>query len=407
MADTRRLHLLNCHLRVRQSDRGPRAVEAGRCVASTEPLQSPLRVGVAGCHRQTTRALGSHNFSSALALNPEVDIVAAFDHGAQTRAAYVECWQNSHSSKLESHETVGGMLASARPDIVVISSRQTFHAEMIEAAVAAGARGILVDKPLCTSLEECDRIVRACEGTDVPLLYALDRRFSSRWAAVRAAVVAGVVGTVRSVAVSGVSNTVNHGCHYADLAMSLMGDPEPVWVSAQLVQDPVREWVPPPPADTGSLDPASNCTVGFSNGAVAVLSPAGSLGVDVVGDKGRLVVWGDASAATLWAANSREKEDLCLPTEDTSTWPAGQRMVADLVQAVRSRRRKTACDTDCARRATEIAFGAHWSSDKGGARVELPLAVRTMRVESLPWGNENGHHPDVAESSNANNPWAQ
>ena len=29
-----------------------------------------------------------------------------------------------------------------------------------------------------------------------------------------------------------------------------------------------------------------------------------------------------------------------------------------------------------------------------------------MRVESLPWGNENTEHRDVALSSNPNNPWA-
>ena len=88
-------------------------------------------------------------------------------------------------------------------------------------------------------------------------------------------------------------------------------------------------------------------------------------------------------------------------------WPAGQHMVAELIQAIRSGSSATACDTACARRATEIAFGAHWSSDNGGARVELPLAERTMRVESLPWGNEGTHHPDIANGNNANNPWAQ
>lgn len=400
MADARLL-ALSGHLR-RSGRDGDSLVEPSRCA-----LSAPLRVGVAGCHRQTTRKLGGHNFSSALAVNPDVDIVAVFDHGVQTRAAFVECWQNSTAgAQLESHDTVEGMLASARPDVVVIAARQTLHAEMIEAAVGAGVRGILVDKPLCTSLLECDRIIHACESAGVPLLYALDRRFSSRWAALRATVAAGAVGAVRSVAVTGVSNTVNHGCHYTDIALGLMGDPEPVWVSAQLVADAVREWAPPPPADTASLDPASYCTVGFSNGAVATFSPAGSLGVDIVGDQGRLVVWGDASSATVWSNTTGEKEDVPLPVEDADRWPAGQRMVADLVKAISTGSGRTACDTACARRATEIAFGAHFSSDRGGARVELPLAVRTMRVESLPWGNQDAHHPDVAGSSNPNNPWA-
>ena len=38
------------------------------------------------------------------------------------------------------------------------------HADFVERAVAAGAKGLLVDKPLCTSLEEADRIAAACRG---------------------------------------------------------------------------------------------------------------------------------------------------------------------------------------------------------------------------------------------------
>ena len=408
-----RLHALASHLSQQHDCASTRRRQHHRAASPTPTSAASrrLRVGVAGCHRQTTKPLAGHNFSSAVAVNPELEIVAVFDYGVETRAAFVECW--GAGSKVQSHDTMAGMLSTA-PDIVVIAARQTLHAEMVEAAVAAGARGILLDKPMCTSLAECDRIVRACETAGVPLLFALDRRWSARWTAIREAVDASIVGTVQAVAVAGVSNTVNHGCHYTDLAMGLMGDPEPVWVSAHFQLEPVREWTAPPPADTAALDPASHCTVGFANGAVASFSPAGSIGIDISGDGGRLVVWGDAAAATLWREGSTEPEVLPLPAEETaSSWPAGPRMIADLVETIRASsktgRQHTACDTDCARRATEIAFGAHTSHDHGGARVELPLVDRSsMRVESLPWGNQDALlHQDVALSSNANNPWAQ
>ena len=107
------------------------------------------------------------------------------------------------------------------------------------------------------------------------------------------------------------------------------------------------------------------------------LTPAGGeVGVEVVGDSGRLVVWGDAACATVWRRGLGREQgpgELSLPAEeDASQWLAGQRMVADLVHCVRlagadssssrTESTRTACDVDCARRATEIAFGAHYSS---------------------------------------------
>ena len=46
-------------------------------------------------HRQTTKPLAGHNFSSAVAVNPELEIVAVFDYGVETRAAFVECFRES------------------------------------------------------------------------------------------------------------------------------------------------------------------------------------------------------------------------------------------------------------------------------------------------------------------------
>ena len=59
----------------------------------------------------------------------------------------------------------------------------------------------------------------------------------------------------------------------------------------------------------------------------------------------------------------------------------------DLVNAVENGG-KTACDAAEARRATEIGFAIHMSHNSSGAKIQLPAADRSLRIESFPWGNE-------------------
>ena len=51
------------------------------------------------------------------------------------------------------------MLAAARPDAVVISTTAPSHCEFVCAAAAAGVRYILCEKPMASSLDECDRMI--------------------------------------------------------------------------------------------------------------------------------------------------------------------------------------------------------------------------------------------------------
>ena len=62
-------------------------------------------------------------------------------------------------------------------------------------------------------------------------------------------------------------------------------------------------------------------------------------------------------------------------------------MVSDLVSSIHSGKR-TACDIDQARRATEIGFAIHQSSLSNGKRINLTDLDRSIRIESFPWGNE-------------------
>ena len=347
-----------------------------------------LRVAISGCHRMLSTTPAGHNWASGFAAVPETKVVAVFDRGAETREQFRACWRETWGS-ISGYDDYDRMLAETQPDIVCVTTRQTMHADQIEAAVRAGAKGIACEKPFATSLAEADRIVNACQRAKVPLAYLLDRRWMAAYPRLRTLLSEGAVGTITGVLAFGVGNLINHGCHWYDTAMMLAGDPELTWASG-LVDDLPQE----PPDSRRRLDPPGDGWVGLDNGAYLKTSTDGGPGINliVLGTSGRLMVLNEARLAYLWEvegprALAQEPRMVEPPPPSDHPWPAGPAAVRDLVRAVREGG-TTACDVQEARRATEIGFAIYASHAVDGARIPLPVKDRTLRIESFPWGNE-------------------
>ena len=344
-----------------------------------------LRVAIAGCHRLVSKQPGRHNWAAAFAAVPDTEVVACFDLGTETRDAFAACWSDTWSD-IRLFDSYPGMIREARPDVVCIATRQTMHVEQIEQAVAAGARGILSDKPLATTLGEVERIVTACRTHNVPLAFGLDRRWTTRYRWAEALLAEGAVGRITAVTSYGLINLINHGCHWYDAALMLAGDPEVAWVSG-LVDDVSHE----PPDSNKRLDPTGRAQVGLDNGVTLYVTPDGRPGpaFDVLGETGRLLLLNDARDAYLWQLNdSNRLAPVPLQTPETPAgWEAGPTLVTDLLEAIASGG-QTACDVEQARRASEIGFAIHASSALGGRRLSVAEVDRTLRIESFKWGNE-------------------
>ena len=347
-----------------------------------EQNQGQLRVAIAGCHRMVTLTPGSHNFATAFNAVPDTQVVAVFDRGTDTRVQFVDCWRDVWGS-IPTYDDYPRMLEEIKPDLVCIATRQTLHAEQIELAVRVGVRGILCDKPLATSLAETDRIASACQN--VPLLFALDRRWMARYQFLRKLIADGAIGAITSIVGYGLPNLINHGCHWYDTLLALAGASKPAWVSG-LVDDLSGT----PPNSSQRMDPTGRGQIGLANGVVLYVTPAGGhISFEIVGEKGRLFLLKDARESFIWldsSDGSSNLQPLEMP-EETEQWPAGKAMVRDLVQAVQTGGR-TSCDVEHAQHATEIGFAIHASSAHGGIKVVLPLVERSFRIESFPWGNE-------------------
>jgi myo-inositol 2-dehydrogenase/D-chiro-inositol 1-dehydrogenase len=85
---------------------------------------------------------------------------------------------------------------TADPDIeaVVIAASTPAHADLVVSAAGAG-KGVFCEKPMALSLADADRAIAAAAAAGVPLQVGFNRRFAADFAAARAAVDAGHVGT--------------------------------------------------------------------------------------------------------------------------------------------------------------------------------------------------------------------
>lgn len=83
-----------------------------------------------------------------------------------------------------------------RPDIdaVDIALPTHLHVSVAEAALAAG-KHVLLEKPMATSVEACDRLVEAAQQSRGVLSLVHELRLSDQWRSVREAIEQGAIGT--------------------------------------------------------------------------------------------------------------------------------------------------------------------------------------------------------------------
>ena len=349
----------------------------------------PLRVGIAGCHRMLDRVPQSHNWAAAFAAVPETEIAGVFDYGADTRDAFTATWGN----EIPVFDNLDTMLEDVRPDIICIATRQTMHAEQCEQAVAAGVRGVFFEKPLATTMDEVDRIVRACQ--DIGVVYGLDRAWWPPYVHLARLLGDGLIGEVQAVFGFGLGQLINHGNHWLDVMLTLAGNPEPKWASGCVYDVSTTR---------DHLDPPGRGMFGWGDNKFAHVMREGapSHAYEILGTEGRLLVTNDAHQATVWRVGDghgylgREglkAEPLDLPDLGVSG-SAGEQAVQDLVAHIKGGQ-PSRCGLDRARLVTELGLAFHESHLQGGIRLKLPLQERTVRVPSYEWGNERPSDSDT------------
>lgn len=92
------------------------------------------------------------------------------------------------------------LLADPLLDAVVIATPDRLHAEQVIACARAG-KHVLLEKPMATSLAECDAMISACKSNGVILALAYHLRWHAGHRLVRTQVQEGALGTLRHMRV--------------------------------------------------------------------------------------------------------------------------------------------------------------------------------------------------------------
>lgn len=186
----------------------------------------------------------------------------------------------------------GELIADPAVDGVVISSPAFTHTDLVVDAAAAG-KAVFVEKPMALTLGDADRAIAAASAAAVPLQVGFNRRFSRDFAAARAIIAEGGIGTPQLMrSLTRDPGLANPGAvkpwtvfletliHDFDTLNWLNAGARPVEVFA--VADAL---VAPEFKDSGLLDTAV-VTVRYDNGAIATAeaSFSAAYGYDVRGE---------------------------------------------------------------------------------------------------------------------------
>jgi predicted dehydrogenase len=269
----------------------------------------------------------------------------------------------------------------ARKDVelVSIATNGPSHAALAVAAMNAGVRRLLVEKPMACSLAECDRILEMARATQTRVAVDHGRRHAPVYQWLHSRITSGDWGQIRAIWMQ--RPDIGLGCngtHSFDVAMYL----------AEAGATRVTGWVDPPikknPRGEQFVDPGGLVVMELANGVRAMITQiedgAGptSLEIDLTAARVRYcerkgVVEVIARDLSVKPGPNRPAvfNETELPPEVSGKLDMGA-MIAGCLRDLKSSE-PLASDARHGRAAVEVLVGAYLSSARGNVPVKLPL----------------------------------
>ena len=123
-------------------------------------------------------------------------------------------------------ESAEALLGAIKPDCLIVATTAPSHAPLTILAAEAGVRAILCEKPMATSLAECDAMLAACARYGAKLAINHQMRFMEQYTEARRLLESPALGGWRSVnVIAGNFGLAMNGTHYFELVRWLAGEP--------------------------------------------------------------------------------------------------------------------------------------------------------------------------------------
>ncbi|MEL6737512.1 MAG: Gfo/Idh/MocA family oxidoreductase [Pseudomonadota bacterium] len=188
-----------------------------------------------------------------IALVPGAELVAVADPDAGSRDA-AKAQAEALGQSVEIFEDNASLIATAKPDAVIIASPNFTHFDVVKPVMDAGL-AILLEKPMCTSVEDAEALEKAVRGYSQLFWVGLEYRYMPPATRFIERVHAGEAGDIKMLSIRehrfpflpkvGDWNRFNRNtggtlvekcCHFFDLMRHILRD-EPVRIFASGGQD--------------------------------------------------------------------------------------------------------------------------------------------------------------------------
>src|SRR5688572_18531260 len=333
-----------------------------------------LRVASVGCGPRADAHM------SAMLNSGAVDLVAAcdLDEGRLRSAG-----EKFKIPRL--YRDMGEMIAKERPELVDIVTPPTIRVGIVQAAVDAGAKNVLIEKPIALKPSESRALVEiGRRGAFIAV--NTQYQWMPHWQRFWKLLGDRALGEVRTIRCGTTTNILEQGPHVFDLAAKaakLSGLPDPQWVLAA-ASGVERFGKIPVPADTAATLGLGDARIFWNQGPSCPPVPTETVPwfhnqVDIVGSKGRLYVslnkgW------QLWHDGRFETGDTAWPRDDGSSQAA---MTVELRDRIHNGTQdQFPTRGEVAARNNDVMF-ACYASALGGGRVVLPATLPDSVIDEV------------------------
>ncbi len=150
------------------------------------------------------------------------DIVGILD---QKEAALAQAGKQFGIPSSHQYQDPRRLMEDGKPECVIVASTAPGHGPLTCLAAEGGARYILCEKPMATSLAECDRMITTCRRYGARLAINHQMRFMEQYLVARRIIESDEFGPWTSiVVVAGNMGLAMNGTHYFELLRWLSGE---------------------------------------------------------------------------------------------------------------------------------------------------------------------------------------
>ncbi len=343
-------------------------------------MTEKIRMGLIGAGRMG--AAFAHHLAFTVA---ECDFVAVADPNAETAGQVAARYGASVR-----YADYRALLDRADIQAVVIASPTHTHAEVIQAAAAAG-KHIFSEKPLALTLAACDDAIAAAERANVKLQLGFMRRFDSAYVAAKQQIDSGAIGSVALLKFVGrdpnrpgleFARRANSGGLIMDLAIHDFDLAR--WLTGSEVERVYSEGaclVFPELKEVGDIDNAV-VTLKFANGVVGSVDASRNavygcdVRAEIIGSKGSLMI-GKFQQTPLWVMTPNRVAHDTVPFFMERFAEAYAAEIRDFIQCIVENKPPSVSGLD-GRTATVIGLAATRSLDES-----RPVALSEIDRESM------------------------